>query len=97
MTVFAKKVVGLQIPAGTNYRHIFLIGMISGIGFTVSLFVTGVAYPKNEVFDSVINASKMGALFSFAAGFLALAMGRILGIHPGDYVAPEEQCDDATR
>ena len=44
---------------------LLIIGFVAAIGFTVSLFISAVAFPPGLVQD----AAKMGALFSFGAVF----------------------------
>ena len=64
------------MPAGITPRDLFVVGCVAAIGFTVSLFVAGVAFPPGPVQD----AAKMGALFSFAASAVAIAAGRLLRV-----------------
>ena len=79
LTLFAEKVLGLQIPEGMGYKHIITLGCVAGIGFTVALFVSVAAFPGGgEVLDSV----KMGALLSFGAAILAIVVAKVLGIKP---------------
>lgn len=66
----------LGLPEGVKMKDIATLGFVAGIGFTVSLFVAGVAFPAGEVLD----AAKMGALFSFGAALLAPIIGKILHI-----------------
>lgn len=66
----------LGLPAGMRTLDLIVIGFVSAIGFTVSLFVASVAFPAGEVQD----AAKMGALFSFGAVFLSLVAGKILNV-----------------
>jgi NhaA family Na+:H+ antiporter len=55
---------------------LFVLGCVAAIGFTVALFVAGVAFPPGPVQD----AAKMGALFSFAAAAVALVVGRLMRV-----------------
>jgi Na+:H+ antiporter, NhaA family len=50
-----------RYPAGTNWRHILGIGMLGGIGFTMSIFITNLAFPTEP---GIINASKMAILLA---------------------------------
>ncbi|HMT81526.1 MAG TPA: Na+/H+ antiporter NhaA, partial [Azonexus sp.] len=61
--------VGLcRLPADLKWRHIFGAGLLGGIGFTMSIFITNLAFTGNA---EVINASKMAILLaSFSAGLL---------------------------
>ena len=67
-----------DLPTNTNYGHIIGLGLIAGIGFTVSLFITGLA------FDSAlyIDEAKLGILAaSAAAGVIGFVY---LWIAPGE-------------
>ncbi|MGI8843817.1 MAG: Na+/H+ antiporter NhaA [Gemmatimonadaceae bacterium] len=62
-----------RLPPDLNWRHIFGAGILGGIGFTMSIFITNLAFVGNE---AVINASKMAivlaSLIAGAIGFLWL-------------------------
>ena len=71
---FAAVAFGLcRLPPDLNWRHIFGAGILGGIGFTMSIFITNLAFDGNE---AVINASKMAivlaSLIAGAIGFLWL-------------------------
>ncbi len=53
------------LPAGLSWRHIFGVAILGGIGFTMSLFITGLAFEDLELTAQ----SKLGILVaSIAAG-----------------------------
>ena len=58
-----------RLPNGSNFRHILGVSALSGIGFTVSMFMTALAY------DNIIlqDESKVGIL-------LASALAAIIGL-----------------
>ena len=66
----------LGLPAGRRLPALFVLGCVAAIGFTVSLFVAGVAFD----YGPVQSAARMGALLSFGAAILAIAAGRILKV-----------------
>ena len=66
----------LGMPEGMRLIDLVVIGFVSAIGFTVSLFVATVAFDAGPVQD----AAKMGALFSFAAAILSIAAGKIFKV-----------------
>ena len=71
---FAAVAFGLcRLPPDLNWRHICGAGILGGIGFTMSIFITNLAFDGNE---AVINASKMAivlaSLIAGAIGFLWL-------------------------
>jgi NhaA family Na+:H+ antiporter len=94
LTWFAEKVLGLEKPAGMDYRHVVTMGMIAGIGFTVALFVSVAAFTEaGPLQDSV----KMGALLSFLAAPLGILLGKAMGIKPWKMgVAPESEASSST-
>jgi NhaA family Na+:H+ antiporter len=57
-----------------NFRDVVVLGFMAGIGFTVALFVSTVAFPPGTTLD----AAKMGALLSFSAAILAFIAARVL-------------------
>ncbi|MFT7641598.1 MAG: NhaA family Na+:H+ antiporter, partial [Pirellulaceae bacterium] len=88
MTLFAEKVLRLEMPAGMTYRHVVTLGMIAAIGFTVALFVSTAAFPVGP--PAVLDAVKMGALFSFGAALVAILLARALGVKPEPVLATPE-------
>jgi NhaA family Na+:H+ antiporter len=48
-----------RLPADLNWRHIVGAGLLGGIGFTMSIFITNLAFTGNA---DLINASKMAIL-----------------------------------
>ncbi|MEL7114869.1 MAG: Na+/H+ antiporter NhaA [Pseudomonadota bacterium] len=73
---FAAGPMRLGLPSGMRTSDLFVIGCVAAIGFTVSLFIASVAFDSGPVQD----AAKMGALFSFAAALVSIAVGRALKI-----------------
>lgn len=67
---------GLSLPEGMDKRVLLVTGMIAGIGFTVALFVVGIATQPGIDQDHM----KVGALLSFGSAILAFATARMLGI-----------------
>ncbi|MEL6127350.1 MAG: Na+/H+ antiporter NhaA, partial [Pseudomonadota bacterium] len=66
----------LGLPEGMKTSDLFVLGSIAGIGFTVSLFISGVAFGPGPVQD----AAKMGALLSFASAIIAFGAARVFGV-----------------
>ncbi|MBN2318889.1 MAG: Na+/H+ antiporter NhaA [Acidobacteria bacterium] len=67
---------GLRLPKGMHTMDLIIVGIAAGIGFTVALFVSVVAFPAGAIQDSV----KMGALFSFIVAPITIIASLILGI-----------------
>jgi NhaA family Na+:H+ antiporter len=59
------------LPPGVTMRHVVGMGGLAGIGFTVSLFVTGLAFGDGALADQ----AKLGIL---AASVLAAAVGAVV-------------------
>jgi len=72
----AAVVLRLGLPQGMRVIDLLIIGFVAAIGFTVSLFISAVAFAPGEVQD----AAKMGALFSFGAVFLSIAVAKVIGV-----------------
>ncbi|MBN2242587.1 MAG: Na+/H+ antiporter NhaA [Acidobacteria bacterium] len=66
---------GLRLPKGMVTKDLIAVGIAAGIGFTVALFVSVVAFPAGALQDSV----KMGALFSFSVAPITVIAALILG------------------
>ena len=50
-----------RLPLDLNWRHVFGAGLLGGIGFTMSIFITNLAFPGDT---EIINSSKMASLGS---------------------------------
>ena len=74
-----------RLPLDLNWKHVFGAGCLGGIGFTMSIFITNLAFPGEA---SVINASKMAILFaSLSAGVIGFLWLKLFG-------KPKESDDD---
>jgi NhaA family Na+:H+ antiporter len=60
------------LPAGIRWRHIVLLGVLGGIGFTVAIFVANLAFED----ERLLAAAKFAVLAASAA---AAAVGLVLG------------------
>lgn len=58
-----------ELPAGATWTHILGIGLLGGIGFTVSLLITGLAFEDATLVDEaklgVLGASVIAGMISF--------------------------------
>jgi len=83
---FAAVTIGIcRLPLDLNWRHIFGAGILGGIGFTMSIFITNLAFVGNA---DTINTSKMAILLaSLAAGTIGFLWLKLLG-------KPEESDED---
>ncbi|WP_419735819.1 Na+/H+ antiporter NhaA [Pseudomonas sp. COR18] len=61
-----------QLPEGVEWRGVVLIGLLAGIGFTMSIFIAGLAYTD----QSLLGIAKLGVLSaSGCAALLGLLWG----------------------
>jgi Na+:H+ antiporter, NhaA family len=66
-----------RLPPDLAWRHLFGAGLLGGIGFTMSIFITNLAFPDQA---GVVNASKMAILAaSLTAGILGYTWLRAIG------------------
>jgi NhaA family Na+:H+ antiporter len=74
-----------RLPLDLNWKHVLGAGFLGGIGFTMSIFITNLAFTGN---GATVNASKMAILLaSLIAGILGFAWLKLFG-------QPEEIDDD---
>jgi NhaA family Na+:H+ antiporter len=60
---------GVPLPARIGWRELLVIGLISGVGFTLALFFAGVIFPAGQL----LSETRAGALLTVAGGGLAFA------------------------
>jgi NhaA family Na+:H+ antiporter len=64
-------------PNGTSWRQIYGASLLCGIGFTMSLFIGALAFPKSaELVDQAKVGILAGSLLSAMAGYLILRFAR---------------------
>ena len=75
---FAAVTLGLsRLPLDLAWRHVLGAGLLGGIGFTMSIFITNLAYTGQ---GDVINASKMAIVVaSLSAGLIGFAWLKLMG------------------
>jgi NhaA family Na+:H+ antiporter len=68
------------VPAGVDRRGLLVVGVVSGVGFTMSLFIASLAFPDGAGLDlarfAVLIASLIAAVFGLALGRTLPAPGR---------------------
>ena len=63
-------------PAGASWQQIYGVALLCGIGFTMSLFIGGLAFPTQPEADAVKIGVLMGSLLSAVAGVLVLRFAK---------------------
>ncbi|HSL72076.1 MAG TPA: Na+/H+ antiporter NhaA, partial [Longimicrobiales bacterium] len=83
------------LPRGIGWRHIAMVGVVAGIGFTMSIFIAGLAFQAG----TIIETAKIGVLVgSGVAALLGYGLGLIiLRVHaePGS-AATEAEAEAST-
>jgi len=77
---------GFPLPRGMNATTLALAGLTAGIGLTVALFVSGVAFTN----PALIGSAKMGALLSAIAAPAVLILARLAGVRREGEAAERE-------
>lgn len=63
-----------QLPAGVAWGGIWLVGLLAGIGFTISIFIAMLAFADAHLLEM----AKLGVLVgSLVAGMLEIVWGAI--------------------
>ena len=73
ITLFSKLVVRLKLaslPEGVRWSHIYGAGMLAGIGFTMSMFISDLAFVE----EKYIQIAKVGIM---AASLLSAVLGML--------------------
>jgi len=66
-----------SLPAGSNWRQFYGVCLMTGIGFTMSLFIDSLAFVDDAVYQYADKlAIVLGSLFSGVAGYLVLRLGK---------------------
>ena len=61
-----------KLPEGTNWVQVYGVSLVAGIGFTMSLFIAGLAFSDPEVFRNARLSVVVGSLLSAAGGVAVL-------------------------
>jgi NhaA family Na+:H+ antiporter len=76
-TVLAVKLGVSPLPRGASWPTVYGVAVVSGIGFTVALFIAGLAFRSAP---ELLDQAKIGILLgSFTAGALGFVLLRLLG------------------
>jgi NhaA family Na+:H+ antiporter len=64
-----------ELPAAVRWRQMLVAGQVAGIGFTMALFIAGLAFPPGPLLETAKLAVLTGSFLSAVAGLL---LGRAL-------------------
>lgn len=69
-SLLALKLKIAKLPEGVNLKHIIGAGMLAGIGFTMSLFITELAFHEDELIRIAKFSILVASLFAGVIGYL---------------------------
>ena len=69
---FAVKMKFASLPEGVNWKNLYGAGVLAGIGFTMSLFIAGLAFNDPALIDLSKIGVLAGSLFSGIVGYVFL-------------------------
>ena len=61
-----------KLPAGMNYRHVFGVGILAGVGFTMSLFISGLAFSDQQFLAQAKLAILTSSVIASISGYFLL-------------------------
>ena len=77
------------LPSGARWGQILGVGLLGGIGFTVSLFITGLAFEPGLIQDEAKMGILAGSLLSGVVGYAYLRFGPATKSVPQERAVPE--------
>jgi Na+:H+ antiporter, NhaA family len=80
-----------RLPIGVTTRQVMAMGAVAGIGFTMSLFIAGLAYPAPDLQDQARVGILAGSLVAAAVGTLVLRGSLPPRATPGGVAGKEER------
>lgn len=82
-----------KLPKGTYWSQIFATAVLAGIGFTMSIFITSLAFPgAKALVDQARLAILMGSFLAAVCGYLLLRMTT----HRAGYVSEPQDSNSTT-
>jgi NhaA family Na+:H+ antiporter len=94
LSVWLTRRLGIGVlPKGMTWRHVVVLGVVAGVGFTMALFIAQLAFSDADL----LAAAKLGVLgASGGAALLGLVLGRIL-LAPREVLGAAQTADEAER
>jgi len=73
----AEKLGAARRPEGASWLQLYGVALLAGIGFTMSLFIGGLAFPRDPALVEQVRIGVLGGSFAAAlAGFVVLRLAR---------------------
>jgi len=61
-----------SLPKGANWKHIIGIALLAGVGFTMSLFISGLAFTDNILVEQAKYGILIASIIAGLSGYLFL-------------------------
>ena len=74
LTLLAVKTRIAKLPSGVNWAQIYGVSCLTGVGFTMSLFIGGLAFDNAAQLDQVRLGVLMGSIMSGIVGYIVLRL-----------------------
>lgn len=69
-----------ELPEGINFRHVFGVAFLAGVGFTMSIFISNLAFTDNPLLtNSAKTGILLGSILSGITGYLLLRLNKKTG------------------
>ena len=81
-------------PRGSTWVQIYGVALLCGIGFTMSLFIGGLAFPDAHLVDEAKLGTLSGSIIAALCGYILL---RFAPLHPDHGREEAEQADEIAR
>jgi len=80
-----------RLPGGVNWLHMTAVGILAGIGFTVSIFISGLAFDDPVHLMEAKTAVLAATLIAGVGGYFALRHEAKLEDAPPVEVSPTQE------
>ncbi|WP_187263951.1 Na+/H+ antiporter NhaA [Pontibacter beigongshangensis] len=77
MSKLAIKLKIAQLPAGANWQHIIGVGLLAGIGFTMSIFIALLSFSDSSIIAEAKFSILVASLISGVAGYMLLSKTKL--------------------
>jgi NhaA family Na+:H+ antiporter len=71
-THLVMKIAGIGLPTGMNNTHLLGAGFLAAIGFTMSLFISGLAFDQQALADQAKIGILTASLVASVAGYFII-------------------------
>jgi NhaA family Na+:H+ antiporter len=84
-----------RMPEGATYAHLYGVSLLCGVGFTMSLFIGGLAWEHSDFDASVRLGVITGSIVSAVLGFLVLGAASVKKPAPAPEIEVEVEVEPA--